>query len=542
MSVFDLFTVLGGLGLFLFGMHLMGEGLRSSAGSKLKLILGKLTTNRFMGVIVGLAVTMIIQSSSATTVMLVGFVNAGVMNISQAFGVILGANIGTTVTAQIIAFKLSSWAPLFIILGVIPMLFAKKRSVRCIGTVVAGFGILFTGMNIMGGALKPLKDEVWFVTLMTQFKNPVFGVLLGTLATTIIQSSSATIGIVQTMAVQGLMGADVAFYIVLGCNIGTCITALLASIGTNTNAKRTAGVHVAFNVISSLIFVVILMTLPYVKFIMTLSPGDISRQIANFHTLFNVIGSLLLLPFGKPIIKLVTKIVKGNPEEDNSMRLLYLDDRTLEAPMIAMVQMKKEVSRVADRVGTNVDRALEGFFELDEIKTAKVLEEQEAIKYLCTEIVGYLVKIQAIPTIDDHDKREVFMMHDLITDLKRIADHAESVASYAQDRIDTKPEFSTESIEELKEMAFKCKEAMYAGIESVTSGVEDERAREQSIGFNEQVIAIQKKLRDNHIVRLNCEQCNPKAGMIFTDMVIDLARISDLSVNISDISVGRTTV
>lgn len=542
MDIFDIFTMFGGMGLFLYGMHLMGEGLRSAAGNRLKRILEKLTTNRVMGVIVGFVVTAIIQSSSATTVMLVGFVNAGLMSISQAFGVILGANIGTTVTAQIIAFKLSNWAPLFIIVGIIPMLFAKKRSVRYIGTIIAGFGILFTGMNIMGDALKPLKDELWFVSFMTNFENPLLGILLGAAATSIIQSSSATIGIVQAMAVQGLMASNAAFHIVLGCNIGTCITAILASIGTNIHAKRTAGVHLSFNILGTLIFILVLMLTPYTKFIVALSPGDISRQIADFHTFFNVICTVLLLPFGTPIIKLVTKVVKGNPEEENRMRLLYLDERTLDAPMIAMVQMKKEVARVADRVGVNVDKALAGFFELDEIKTGMVFEEHEAIKHLCTQIVGYLVKIQAIPTIGDEDKREVFKMHDLVTDLKRIDDHALSIANYAQDRRDNKPEFSGESIEELREMSAMAKSALFAGLESVTSGVDDERARDESVASNRQVVAIQNRIRQNHIDRLNCERCNPKAGMIFTDMVIDLGRISDLAVNIADISVGETTV
>lgn len=542
MSIYDIFTMFGGLGLFLYGLHMLSEGLKSSAGNKLKAILEKLTTNRFMGVIVGTVVTMVIQSSSATTVMVVGFVNAGLMNISQAFGVILGANIGTTVTAQIIAFKLSNWAPLFIIVGVVPMLFAKKRSVRYIGTIVAGFGILFTGMHIMGAALKPLKDEAWFISFMTNFENPVFGVLLGAAATGIIQSSSATIGIVQTMAIQGLMAPNAAFYIVLGCNIGTTITALLASIGTNIHGKRTAGVHLTFNILGTLIFILVLWLTPYTEFIVALSPGDISRQIADFHTFFNIICTVLLLPFGTPIIKMVTKVVKGNPEEDNRMRLLYLDERMLEAPMIAMVQLKKEVARIADRVSSNVDKALDGFFAVDELKIAKVFEEHEAIVYLCTQIVGYLVKIQAIPTISVDDKREVFMMHDLVTDLKRIDDHALSIANYAQDRQDNKPEFTTEAIEELQEMSLRAKAAMYAGLESVTSGVDDERARNKSIENNRQVIEIQHRIRQNHIDRLNCEQCNPKAGMIFTDMVIDLVRVADLSVNIADISVGKTTV
>ena len=262
MTLFGVFGLLGGLGLFLYGMDLMGKGLESAAGTKLKRVLEKLTSNRMMGVLVGTVVTMIIQSSSATTVMLVGFVNAGLMTLSQAFGVMLGANIGTTITAQIIAFKLSNWAPLFIILGVLPLLFLKKRSFRSLGTIIAGFGILFLGMTMMSDAMKPLRDSVWFISMMTKFENPLYGVMIGTLFTSIIQSSSASVGIVQTLAAQGLVGLHGGLYIVLGCNIGTCATALISSIGTNTMARRTAMMHLINKSIGVIVFTILVFPFP----------------------------------------------------------------------------------------------------------------------------------------------------------------------------------------------------------------------------------------------------------------------------------------
>ncbi|MFR5869923.1 MAG: Na/Pi cotransporter family protein, partial [Acutalibacteraceae bacterium] len=320
MTIYDIFSLLGGLGLFLYGMDMMGKGLESAAGNKLKTVLEKLTSNRFRGVLVGALVTCVIQSSSATTVMVVGFVNAGLMNLSQAYGVILGANIGTTITAQIIALDLSELAPLFIIIGVAPLMFSKRQSIRNLSMVVAGFGILFFGMNTMSVAMEPLRNAPWFLSLMGGMENPVMGILVGAVFTAIIQSSSASVGILQALAASGAVAVTAThyagLYIVLGCNIGTCVTALLASIGGNTMAIRTSMMHLITKVIGAFLFAILIALLPLPAIVASWSPNDPSRIIANFHTIFNVINTIVLFPFGNLIVKWMMKMIKGNTDRD----------------------------------------------------------------------------------------------------------------------------------------------------------------------------------------------------------------------------------
>ena len=532
MDFFDVLTLFGGLGLFLYGMQMMGDGLSTAAGDKLKGLLEKLTTNPLMGVLVGTLVTCIIQSSSATTVMAVGFVNAGLMTLSQAFNVMLGANIGTTITAQIIAFKMTDWAPLFIIIGVVCILFIKRRMVRNVGTIIAGFGILFLGMNIMSESLTLLEGAEWFVSMMSSFDNPIMALLIGLVATAILQSSSATVGILQTLAGAGLVNLSTGLYMVLGCNIGTCATALLASIGTNTNARRTAIMHLINKIIGAVVFTVLLYVLPIAQWIASLSPGDPVWQIANFHTFFNILNTLLLLPFGKAIIAFTEKVIPNGPEddEDDGMRLKYLDDRILETPPLAIAQLQKEIERFCRKSIKNYNRAMEAFFLQNEQKSAKVFEEERALNFIGQEITAYMVKIQGVEPISEADKQYVFQMHDVITNIERIGDHAENIAEFAEERMENKVEFSSEALEELQQMGDKVSMVLTAGSNALKGTDMPDSVIKAEI-YEEDVDLYNKQLRRRHIERLNNKQCNPIAGMIFNGMTIDLERIADHAVN-----------
>jgi phosphate:Na+ symporter len=533
MSLFDVFTLSGGLGLFLYGMDLMGKGLESAAGSKLKHILEKLTTNRLMGVLVGAVVTMIIQSSSATTVMLVGFVNAGLMNLSQAFGVMLGANIGTTITAQIIAFNLSDWAPLLIMLGVAPLLFVKKRKVRSYATIVAGFGILFLGMNMMGDALTPLRDSPWFINAMTKFENPIYGVLMGTVFTAVIQSSSASVGIVQVLALQGLVGLHAGLYLVLGCNIGTCATSLLASIGTNTMAKRTAVMHLNNKIVGVIVFTGIVFAFPVAEIVSAWTPSEPSRQIANFHTLFNILNTILLMPFGTLSVKIATKLVKEDERVLAETSLMYLDEHVVQTPTIALSQIQKEVGRLSDKAIANVELSLQSFFERNEEMAAKVVENEQIINRLSAEILMYLVRVQSVEEIPASDRRRIFELHEIVSNIERISDHAENISEYAYERILNGTPFSLEAIDELSKLANFTVRALVHGT-NVFKGMKDEKVETLACNMIErEVNTMAVKMREDHIARLHNGCCDPRAALIYSDMTINLERLSDHACNLA---------
>ena len=376
MSITMIFLLLGGLGMFLYGMSMMSEGLENVAGDRMRRILEVLTSNRFAAVGIGAAVTAVIQSSSATTVMVVGFVNAGLMNLLQATGVIMGANIGTTITGQLIAFKLSDIAPFILFIGMLMTIFSKKRKVSKIGEIVLGFGLLFVGITLMSQAMDPLKENEQFRSFLVNFKNPVVGILVGTIFTAVIQSSSASVGILQTLAVLGLIGLDNAVYVILGQNIGTCITAILAAIGTSANSKRTAGIHLMFNILGTTIYMILLGIFPgLVPIIESLSPGDAARQIANFHTLFNLSVTIMLFPFASLMVKLITRIIPEKQSADAVERkLLYLDERIAQTPAIALSQTLKEINRMGKLARDSLQLSIEALFEQNEQKAEKVLE------------------------------------------------------------------------------------------------------------------------------------------------------------------------
>ncbi len=376
-------SLMGGLGLFLYGMNLMAEGLEKSAGSKLKRIVELLTSNVFMGVIVGAFVTAIIQSSSATTVMVVGFVNAGIMNLTQAIGVIMGANIGTTVTAQLVSFDLNGMAPIALGIGIILYLFASKPKVKNIAEILIGFGILFTGMDFMKNAVEPLAEYKGFTDLLVGFgEHPLLGLLLGFGITAIVQSSSASMGMLIALASQGLIPLNAALPILYGQNIGTCVTSLISSVGASRNAKRAAVMHLIFNVLGTAVFLIVL-NKPVVSFVTNMNPGDVARQIANTHTLFNIISVIILLPFTKFIINLAIKLVPDKAgEEDESKAIKYLDDRIVETPSIAVASVVKETLRMGKKAKESVNYALDGFLEQSQENIDKSFKNEKIVNEL----------------------------------------------------------------------------------------------------------------------------------------------------------------
>ncbi|MGE5494380.1 MAG: Na/Pi cotransporter family protein [Burkholderiales bacterium] len=532
MNAAMIFLLLGGLGMFLYGMKMMSDGLERLAGDRMRRVLEVLTNNRFAGVGVGLAVTSIIQSSSATTVMLVGFVNAGLMTLLQATGVIMGANIGTTITAQLIAFKLSDVAPAILFIGMVMSVFVKKRAIERIGNIILGFGVLFVGLSLMAQAMEPLQYSEAFRSFLVSFKSPVVGVLVGTAFTAVIQSSSASIGILQTLAMIGLIELDSAVYVVLGQNIGTCITAILAAIGKSTNSKRTAGIHLMFNITGTAVYLVLLALFPgVVGIIESWSPGDVSRQIANFHTFFNVSMTLLLIGFAKQMVWLIKKIVPDRHDPDKVERkLMYLSGRTAKAPLLVLGDTLKELTRMGSISAGNFQNALESFFDRDEQKANKVIEVEKTVDYLSRSITSYLISYRSLD-IPEHDIKVLGSLHHVIIDMERISDFAENVAEYSLSMAEIRGKLTPDAHAELVEMSAKTMETLKKALEVFES--RDKSRLGEVEALEREVDEMREKYMDNHIERLQNELCDPQTGVVFTNMVTTLERVADHAVNIA---------
>lgn len=531
MSIYMIFMLLGGLGMFLYGMKMMSDGLEKVAGDRMRRVLEVLTTNRFAAVGVGAGVTALVQSSSATTVMIIGFVNAGLMSLLQAAGIIMGANIGTTITAQLIAFKLSDVAPFILFAGMLMTVFVKKKKIARIGEIVLGFGILFVGLSLMSDAMRPLRDNEAFRNFLINFKNPVIGVLIGAVFTAIIQSSSASVGILQSFALSGLIGLDAAVFVILGQNIGTCVTAVISAIGTSANSRRAAGIHLMFNITGTIIFLILLMLFPgIVGLIELISPTDIPRQIANFHTLFNVTVTVLLFPFTKILVKLITRIIpEKKSEQDMEKRLLYLDERIAQTPAIALRQVLKETDRMGRMVADNMQLALEAFFETDEQKADKVLKKEETIDYLCDNISAYLVEFRGYD-LSKNDLRIMGSLHHVLIDLERIGDYAENIAEFAMEFPDKIADMSNDGRTELGSMAEKVMETLRTSMEVFNAR---DANRIKVVEDLEQVVDEMKKTYiSNHVDRLQTKACDPRLDVLYTNMVTSLERVSDHALNI----------
>jgi len=524
------FSLLGGLGLFIYGMSLMGTGLQKAAGAKLKRILEVLTSNKFLAVLVGAGVTAIIQSSSATTVMTVGFVNAGLMNLFQAAGVIMGANIGTTMTAQLIAFKLTDIAPFILAIGAVMVLFGKKKKTKDVGEIVLGFGILFVGMTMMETSMRPIREMESFKNLILALgKHPIMGVLVGMAMTAVVQSSSATIGILMALAANNGIPLAVALPILFGDNIGTCVTALLASIGTTKNAKRASLIHLMFNVTGTIIF---MSAFPLVlKFIPTLG-GDVQRQIANAHTFFNVTNVFIQVWFIGLLVKVVNILVPGEDKKSSALVLQHVDRRLLETPSVAVGQVVKEVVRMGNVASQNLTDSVNAFINSDEKLIASVNDHEELINFLEREITAFMVALSNTPLSEKQSEIITSLFH-VVNDIERIGDHADNLGELAQYRIDGKLQFSETAVKELKYMYENAKSAVENAVIALeNSDVDAAKAVIESEG---KIDDINKQLRDEHIARLNKRECSPESGTIFLEIVSNLERVGDHSNNIAEI-------
>lgn len=532
MSLLMAFSLLGGLGMFLYGMKMMSDGLENMAGDRMRRVLEMLTNKRIAAVGVGAGVTAIIQSSSATTVMLVGFVNAGLMTLLQATGVIMGANIGTTITAQLIAFKLSDVAPIILFFGMMMTMFLRKRKLVRLGEIILGFGLLFVGLALMSDAMHPLRDNEAFRNFLVNFKSPLIGVLIGAAFTAIIQSSSASIGILQAMAIMGIIGLDSAVYVVLGQNIGTCVTAIISAIGTSTNSKRTAGIHLTFNIVGTLLYMIVLAIFPsIITWVQTLSPDNVSRQIANFHTVFNVSITVLLFPFARQIVKLVSLIIPDRTKPGRAeKRLIYLDERIVQTPAIALSQTMKELTRMGSITRDNFQHAMDAFFNQDEQIIQKVMEVENTIDFLSDNITNYLISFRGAELPDD-DLKQLGKLHHVIIDMERIGDRAENIAEYTLTLIDAKEKMTPDALEELKAISDKTMIVFGKSLDIFEH--RDLTKLGELEAMKKEVDMMQRNFTVNHISRLQDELCRPHTGVVFTNMLASFERIASHSINIA---------
>ncbi len=535
-TVFELF---GGLGIFIFGMKMMGDGLTKTAGKKLKNLLGILTTNRIAGVLVGTGITAIIQSSSATTVMVVGFVNAGLMNLKQAIGVIMGANIGTTITAQLIAFKISKYSLHAIAIGAALYLFAKSKRSKYLGEVILGFGFLFLGMNTMSSVMTPLRSSLYFREIMTQLSsNPILGVLMGTFITMLIQSSSAAMGILLSLTSVGAIPYAAAVPILLGTNIGTTVTALLSSIGTTIVAKRAAVAHAMFNILGSVIFVVFMYIIPDIPRQLTglfgnaLGTTDVNRLVANTHTGFNILNTLVWIPFAGLLAKIVTWMVPG--EESIEVKgPIYLDERFLETPAIALGQAGKELNRMADQAIGNVDTSRRIFMENKRDLFRDLEEREDSIDQLEEAMILYMTKLSQLSLTADQ-ANDVNNFFHIINDIERIGDHAENIGELAMIKIEEKIPFSEKAINDLNYMFSRVMDTARLAIEGYHNN--DLEVARKVLEFEDEVDELEATYRKKHIKRLNEGLCFPGSGVIYLDIISNLERIGDHSANIAKIT------
>lgn len=536
MGITDILSLFGGLALFLYGMQMMSNGLEAAAGNKMKSILEKLTSNRIKGVLVGAGITAVIQSSSATTVMLVGFVNSGLMTLKQAVWVIMGANIGTTITGQLIALDMGAIAPLFAIGGVGAMMFVKNERVHHISSIFAGLGVLFMGMDMMGAAMEPLQESQAFISLMTKFSNPFLGILVGAVFTAIIQSSSASVGILQALAATGMIPLSSAVYVLFGQNIGTCITAVLASIGTKVNARRTTVIHLMFNIIGTTIFTIVCMVTPYVQFVESLTPGDPVAQIANAHTIFNIVTTLILLPFGTYMAKAATHILPDSrKEDDEELRLKYI--RPFETSYVighsamAVSQVRDEVGRMLSMVTKNINDAFNLLINYDDKLRKKIAEREEYIDFLNKGISEYIVSLMSTEK-SMSDSIQINGYYVIISNLERIGDHAVNLAGYADDMKKWDQEFSENVLEELEEMKTQCMNAL-DNVRDVTPD-NVRTVLEQAVIMEQKNDDMRDKYFKKQLQRLKKGKCKPQSGIVFSEILTDFERMGDHTLNIAE--------
>lgn len=528
----------GGLGMFIYGMQIMAQGLENAAGNKMKSLLEVLTKNKFFGVLLGALITAVIQSSSATTVMVVGFVNAGIMNLGQAMGVIMGANIGTTVTGWLVssvewakALSPTNLAPIAIIIGVVIMLTGKRHSSKDVSSIIVGFGILFIGISTMSTAVAPLQDSPEFANLfVTLGKNPFLGILAGAAVTAIIQSSSASVGILQSLAAAGLVPMSAAIYIIMGQNIGTCVTAMISGVGAKKNAKTAALMHLLFNIIGTVIF-----SIAAILFFTVVNPsmgsGLITQtQISTVHTVFNIGTTILLFPISDLIIKLAKKIGRVDEAEQEDSVVL-LDDRMLETPGIALQSTITEITRMGHIVLDSLEKAKTVMFTQKREDIQAIKDEEATVDKLSAGISEYAIKISSL-RVSDKEHQEVAHLLQIISDIERVSDYCENISEYAENLYEKKAQFSEQGEEGLREMLDVCVDSFKYALEAF-----EQRSQEKALKVIEKETkadGLEVSLRTKHIKRLANNQCNTDSGVVFLDALVCLERISDHARNIAE--------
>lgn len=538
MKITDFFSLLGGLALFLYGMQMMSNGLEAAAGNKMKQILEKLTANRFLGVLVGAGITAVIQSSSATTVMVVGFVNSGMMTLKQAVWIIMGANIGTTITGQLIALDVGELAPLFAFAGVALIVFIKKQKVHHYGLIVAGLGILFIGMEMMSGAMMPLRESEAFVSLMTKFSNPVLGILAGAVFTAVIQSSSASVGILQALAGSGLIGLSNAVYVLFGQNIGTCITAILAAIGTSRNAKRTTVIHLMFNLIGTVLFTVVCIATPLTALVESITPDSVASQIANMHTLFNIVTTLLLLPFGNYLAKAAVRILPEKQDEQaDVMHMEFIHpmetkrDTQIGLSAIAVTSIKREIHRMIDMAKENVEASFQAVKAGTTENLETVKEREEYIDFLNKEISKYISKV-LVNESNPRDSQYISALFKVCGNVERIGDHAMNICGYTKLIEKQGIVFSQEVRVEIDEMQKVCIKALDF-LNEIHHNQEDNNQDVKAIEkIEQQIDDMTDDYRQKQLVRMQKGTCSEEGCIIYSEMLTDFERIGDHILNI----------
>lgn len=536
MGISDILSLLGGLALFLYGMQMMSNGLEAAAGNKMKQILEKLTSNRFKAVLVGAAITAVIQSSSATTVMVVGFVNSGLMTLNQAVWIIMGANIGTTITGQLIALDMGAIAPLIAFLGVACIMFMKSERARHIAGIFAGLGVLFIGMDMMSASMAPLRDSEMFMNFMTNFSNPLVGILVGAVFTAVIQSSSASVGILQALAATGMIPLSSAVYVLFGQNIGTCITAVLASIGTKTNAKRTTVIHLSFNIIGTTIFTILCMVTPFVSWMEAFNTDPVA-QIANTHTVFNIVTTLLLLPFGNILAEFATKILPDNEKEDETVqKLLYIRPFESHYPVghtaVVLSQIEGEVGRMLEKVKKNVAQSYDAVIAGKTDALEEIENREDYIDYLNGEIARYIVGLMSVE-MSEQDSRSINSYYMMISNIERIGDHAMNVAEYTKfmKKWDVKlTEEEKEEVEQMKDISVQTLEAL-----DFTDLAQAEEILQKVSDGEKAIDDMQKKYLKQQIKRAKKGDCKAEAGIMFSELLTDFERIGDYALNVAQL-------
>ena len=537
MSVSGLLSLLGGLALFLYGMQMMSSGLEAAAGSKMKLILERLTANRFLGVLVGAGITAVIQSSSATTVMVVGFVKSGMMTLNQAVWIIMGANIGTTITGQLIALDVGALAPLFAFIGVAMVVFVKMPRAHHIGQIMAGLGVLFIGMEMMSSSMMPLRDSQAFVDLMTRFSNPLLGIAVGALFTALIQSSSASVGILQALATSGAISFSSSVFILFGQNIGTCITAVLASIGTSRSAKRATIIHLMFNIIGTVLFTILCILFPLADLVASFTPDAPAAQIANMHTIFNIVTTLLLLPLGNQLASLAVRILPEQPEENrDEMHLEYLTpvqvsskDGNLGASAIHIGQLQQELDRMLDMAQDNIETSFDAVLSRDSSLLTKAEKMESYLDFLNKEISKYISRLITYET-NEQGSSIVSSYFTITGNIERIGDHAINICGYSKLLEERHIQFSAQAQEEICQMRDICLEALNT-LHQREAGdllwLTDVSALEQRIDD------MTDLFRKDQLERMKAGTCSDEACILYSELLTDFERIGDHVLNIA---------